>query len=389
MTAAASFPGADEAQGQTGENPSHALLAALYVGVDLSANGLPAVRLVCGTQVLHSVDGGAACMALTRTEFSQALRKCLRDSSDHVQLRAAQERELQLAFASWIGHVRATYQLVLMEPDGVLFQRASRRPQKAMNADAVRFLRALLLTPASELDPTAPRLAFVSNYGHNCTRRGHVGPGSFGINKVRAALDAAMSQLGSELNVAVGALRQRVPVLVSFRRPCDSNPRLPEDATDDFVNSAEWTEAFAKPNAGMIWEAMRQTQCVDAAGFLGRCLLIGAHDVDLQAACSAEIDFMYGSQGALKRLFESPDPASLIISGLNATTSDMLWPRKPLRLPRCVGTSMCRASERSRRKRACCCTTDRPGIFRRGLATGSHIWVRSRGCEFDLFGCRR
>jgi hypothetical protein len=262
-------------------------------------------------------------MALTRTEFSQALRKGIHDSIDHVQLRADQERKLQLAFASWIRHVRATYQLVLVEPDGVLFQRASRRPQKAMDADAVRFLRALLLTPASELDPTAPRLAFDSNYGHNCTR-------SFGINKVRAALDAAMSKLESELNVAVGALRQRAPVLVSFRRPCDSNPRLPEDATDDFVNSAEWTEAFAKPNAGMIWEAMRLTQCVDAAGFLGRCLLIGAHDVDLQAACSAEIDFMYGSQGALKRLFESLDPASLIISGLSATTSRVLWPRKPL-----------------------------------------------------------
>jgi hypothetical protein len=204
-----------------------------------------------------------------------------------------------------------------MEPDGVLFQRASRQPHRKMHKDAVEFLKALLLT-GPLLDPAAPQLAFVSNYGHNCTRQGQAGT-SFGINKARAAMDGAVKQLASELGVATDALRQRLVVLISFRKPRDSDPRLPEEAMGDFANSAEWTEAWAKPNVGMLWEAMRQSQCIDAAGFAGECLMIGAHDSCLEAARSAEIDYLQGAQGALTRLFQSPNPASLIMSGLSSS----------------------------------------------------------------------
>lgn len=327
------------------DTPTHADLLALEFGIDPACE-LPALVLVTAdlaTRQLVCKGAEALGELATTSRLQDALRKLATDSDDAIQepptswwKRQQMGRVSRAAgAAAWVRSKE--FKLLLIEPEGVLkkqcnvsivpdaMQALTKRRSSlwgaarldAFYAACVPFLRALLLElPESEPDETgeageteehgrrrpvdgydpfsqygngpprgelrndSPRIALVSNIGHLVSKER---PGEAALvseESVRETLARLVRRIASELGVDEPLLRTRLAVYISFRAPGTS--ALPTASCAD-----EWSEAWSKPQPGMLTAAMEEVG-VPAT----ETLMVGFDFCDQEAASNAGVHYV-------------------------------------------------------------------------------------------------
>ena len=263
--------------------------------------------------------------------------------------RMAERRTTRAAeAAAWIRS--RGVKLLLIEPEGILKKQTNisivpsasialskRRASLwgALRYDAflvacVPFLRQLLLQlphdgdaydadsqygngpPIGCLRADAPSIALVTNFGHVSSRArpGEAEESKVPEEKVRSVMAALMARLASELGLTDAQLSTKVSLRISFRAPGTTSrvptsapaPEEPKVLTGGAtmvaaaaggvvlaIEGEEWSEAWAKPQPGMLFDALEQHGVGASAA-----LMVGYDFVDQEAASRAGV--MYVNQ---------------------------------------------------------------------------------------------
>ena len=315
--------------------PSHADLLALEFGIR-PAEHLPALVLVNAdlSNRLLLCKGGAAVRELVRDAAAPLKQRLEVLGMENV----APQKELSLwrrqreertarafAAANWVREIVGC-RLLLIEPEGCMKKQintslvtsaakalAKRRTSwmaerlDSFYTSCVSFFRALLLTfpfseaggdPYDDYDPKshygngpppgtlrddAPSIALVTNLGHLVSRPRPGESTTLTEDKVKEILSSLVTRLSSELGVEEEALRKKLTVDVSYRAHGVST--LPPGAD---AESPEWSDAWSKPQAGMLNHAMAKHGVTSPSDVL----MIGYDFVDQEAAANVGIHYV-------------------------------------------------------------------------------------------------